>query len=84
MDHILYNIQDYFEYLKKHGEKTDNPSIRIYVNKLENRTTFRIKARYYLELSTSETITLFGSTESKIFKDKNGENVPQVEITEVL
>ena len=35
------NIQDYFEYiLKKHGEKTDNPSIRIYVNKIENRVTF--------------------------------------------
>ena len=37
----LSNIQDYFEYiLKKHGEKTDNPSIRIYVNKIENRVTF--------------------------------------------
>ena len=35
------NIQDYFEYiLEKHGEKTDNPSIRIYVNKIENRVTF--------------------------------------------
>ena len=28
------DIQDYFEHiLKKHGEKTDNPSIRIYVKK---------------------------------------------------
>ena len=37
----ISNIQDYFEYiLKKHGEKTDNPSIRIYVNKIENRVTF--------------------------------------------
>ena len=27
------NFQDYFEYiLKKHGEKTVNPSIRIYIN----------------------------------------------------
>ena len=31
------DIQDCFEHiLKKHGEKTDNPSIRIYVNKIEN------------------------------------------------
>ena len=36
--------RDYFEYiLKKHGENTDNPSIRVYVNKIENRITFKIK-----------------------------------------
>ena len=30
------DIQDYFKYiLKKHGQKTDNPSIIIYVNKIE-------------------------------------------------
>ena len=29
------DIQDYFEYiLIKHGEKTNNPSIRIYINKI--------------------------------------------------
>ena len=28
------DIQDYFQYiLKRHGQNTDNPSIRIYVNK---------------------------------------------------
>ena len=38
------DIQDYFEYiLKKHGEVTNNPSIRIHVNKIENRITFEIK-----------------------------------------
>ena len=38
------DIQDYFEYiLKKHSESVDNPSIRIYVNKIENRITFKIK-----------------------------------------
>ena len=30
--------------LKKHETITDNPSIGIYVNKIENRTTFKIKA----------------------------------------
>ena len=60
-------IQDHFEYiLKKHGENIDNPSIRIYLNKTENRITFEIKAGYYLELLTSETMKLFGSTENKI------------------
>ena len=34
----VQDIQDYFEYiLKKHSESIDNPSIRIYVNKIENR-----------------------------------------------
>ena len=47
------NIQDYFEYiLKKNGENINNPSARIYVNKIENRNTFKIKTRYSLELLT--------------------------------
>ena len=38
------DIQDYFEYvLKKHSENVDNPSIKIYVNKIENRVTYKIK-----------------------------------------
>ena len=46
------DIQDYFEYiLKKHGEKIYNdkdndknkPSVKIYVNKVENRITFKKK-----------------------------------------
>ena len=42
----ITDIQDYFEYiLKKHRENVDNPSIRIYVNKIENRITFKIKKR---------------------------------------
>ena len=34
----------------KHSESVDNPSIRIYVNKIESRITFKIKSGYYLEL----------------------------------
>ena len=37
-----------------------------------------------LELLTKETIKLLGSTEIKITKDKNEENVPHLEITEVV
>ena len=69
-------------YLQKHNEKTDNPSIRICVNKTENRITFKIKTGYYLELLVPETMKLFGRTGNKITKDKNGENVPHSEITE--
>ena len=76
------DIQDYFEYiLKKHGENIDNPSVKIYVNKIENRITFRIKNGYSLELLTSETIKLLESTGNKTTKDKNSENVPHLEIT---
>ena len=54
------------------------------VNNIENRITFKSKSGYYLKLLTPETMKLFGSTESKISKDKNGENVPHLEITEVI
>ena len=38
------DIQDYFEYiLKKHRESVDNPSIRMYINRIENRITFKLK-----------------------------------------
>ena len=65
------DIQDYFEYiLKKRGESVDNPSIRMYINRIENRITFKVKNGYYLELLTPDTMKLLGSTESKITKDK--------------
>ena len=56
----------------------------IYENKIENRITFKIKTGYYFESLTSETVKLLGSIKSKISKDKNGENVPHLEITEVV
>ena len=47
------DIQEYFEYiLKKHGKNVDKPSVQIYVNKIENRVTFKIKTGYSLELLT--------------------------------
>ena len=64
------DIQVYFEYiLKKHSESVDNASIRIYVNKIENRIRFKIKSGYYFELLTPETMKLLGSAENKINKD---------------
>ena len=83
--YLITNIQDYVEYIiKKHNKNVDNPSIRIYVTKIENRITFKIKNRYYLGVLTPETTKLLGSTESKITKDKNGENAPHLEIIKVV
>ena len=66
------DIQEYLEYIiKKHATVIDNPSIRIYVNKIEKRITFKIKIGYSLELSAPETMKLLGTTNSKINKDKN-------------
>ena len=79
------DIQDYFKYiLKKHGRNTNKPSVQIYVNKIENKLTFKIKDGYTLELLKPETMKLLGSTKSKISEDKSGENVPHLEITEVV
>ena len=79
------DIQGYFEYiLKKHSQKTDKPSVQIYINKIKSRVTFRIKNGHSLELLTHETMKLVGSTENKITKDESGENVPHLEITEVV
>ena len=63
------------------GKKTVNLSLKIYT---KNRITFKIKTGYYLELLTPETMKLPGSTKSKITKDKNSENAPYFEITEVV
>ena len=68
----ISDIHHHFEYIfKKHVEKTANPSIRIFINKLENRITFL----------TSETMKLLGSTKNKITKEENGK---YLEITEVV
>ena len=79
------NIQDYFEYIfKKCGANIDKTSVKIYVNKIENIITFKIKNGCSLELLTPETMKLPGSTKNKTTKDKNGENVPHLEFAEAV
>ena len=55
------DIQDYYDYTIKKQRVTDNPSIMIYVNKIENVIIFKIKTGYYLKLLKPETMTLLGS-----------------------
>ena len=79
------DILDYIKYaLKKHEKITDNPSVRVYVKKIEDRITFKRKTGYYLKLLTPKTMKLPGSAKSKITKDKNGENVPHLEIADII
>ena len=56
-------------YIKKHREKNVDSSIRININKVENRTTFEIK---------TETMKLLESTKKKMTINENGKNVPRV------
>ena len=69
---------------KKRETATESLPIRIYENKIENRITFEIKTVHYFQLLTPKTMKLFGSTKSMITEDENGENVPHLEITEVV
>ena len=62
-------MQDHFEYiLKKHNEKIDNPPIKMCVNKIKQRITFKIKTGYYLELLTPEAMKLLKRPKNKITK----------------
>ena len=54
------------------------------MNETINSITFKIKTGHYLELLIPETMNLLGNTENKVHKDKNGEKVPHLEITEVV
>ena len=63
------DIQDYFEFIiKKHEILTGNPPIQIYPNK--NRSVFKIKTGYKLELLTRETMRLLGSKKKDVDSDK--------------
>ena len=81
----IANIQDYFEFIiKKHKSLTENPPVQIYPNKIKNRTVFKIKTGYKLELLTSETMKLLGSGKQDVDKDKVREKVPKLESVEVV
>ena len=84
MDLILI-LQDYLEYIIKTNQtKIDNHPIKIYVTKIENSITFKIKTGYYLELLTLEIMKLLRSTEGKITNNEYCENEAYLEITEAV
>ena len=55
---------------------TDNLIIKVSINKIENKTIFKIKTRYRLKVLTPKTMKLLENTENKITKGENCENVP--------
>ena len=71
-------------YLKKYETVADNLSIIIYLNKIENRITVKIKTGYYPEILTPETMKLIGNIINNINRDENDKNVPYLEVTEVV
>ena len=81
----ISEIQDYIEYItKKHETIGENAPILIYANTINNRTVFKIKTGYKLELLSKETMKLLGSIKDIIDSDKNSENVPRLENVEVV
>ena len=79
------DILDYIEYIiRKHETLTTIPPIHVYINRINNRLVLKIKDGYRLELQTPETMKLFGSTKKLIDKTKNRENVPSLEVVEVV
>ena len=63
----IVDIQDYFEFIiKKHEILTKNPPVQIYPDKIQNRIVFKVTTRYKLELLSSESMKLLGSTKEKM------------------
>ena len=63
---------------------TEKPPVQVYPNKIKNRIVFKIKTDYKLQLLTSETMRLLGSTKKDVDADKNSEKVPKLEVVEVV
>ena len=88
MYHILYQIFKIILHisLKSMEERlvVCQPSIRIYINKIENRIMFKINTEYYHKLLMPEMMKLLESNKSQITRDEHGENVPHLEIIEVI
>ena len=75
----ISEIQDYIEYIiKKHETIGENSPMLIYANTINNRTVFKIKRGYKLELLSKETMKLLGSTKDTTDADKNSEKVPKL------
>ena len=83
--YYFVDIQNYFEFIiKKHETLTENPPVQIYPNKTESNIVFKIKTGYKLELLSSETMKLLGSTKKDVDQDIDEEDVPKLESVEFV
>ena len=69
---------------QKYEISSVNHLIHIYIKKINNGLVFKIKDRHKLELQTTETMKLIGSTKTLVKKIKNGRNVLSLEVVEVV
>ena len=69
-------------YLVQH-KKYDIPR-NIYSNKINDKLVFKIKDRYKLELETPEFTKVFVSTKKLIDIIRNRENVPSLDVVQVV
>ena len=66
VDNTQFQIFKIFQ--KKHDKITTNPPMQIYLNKVNNRTTFKINTRHVLALLIPEAIKLLESNGKKFIK----------------
>ena len=88
MDHILFQtfkitLSTLFK-KKKHETVMDNPPVQTYTNKTKNRMVSKIKTGNKIELSSLEIMKLLRSTKKNVDQDKDGEDEPKLESTEVI
>ena len=76
--------RSFWVYHQKTWNNTGNTPVRLYVNKIEKRIIFKIWKRVLSSIFNSWNNELLGSTKSKRTKDENGENSPNIEISEVV
>ena len=76
----LYQVQH-----KKHETLTNNAPIYIQINKTNSRLELKIKDSHNVELQTApEKMKLFSSTKKLIDKTTNRENVPSIQMFEIV
>ena len=80
---IVRNLSKKKKKKKKTTLPTNSPN-NVYIYRINNRWLFKIKDGYRLELQLFEAMTLFGSLRKWMDKTKNGENVPGLEIVELV
>ena len=84
---LLQTFKDYFEFIIKNTKLWLNilpykftPILFL----IKNRTIFKIKTGYKLELLSPEIMKLLGSTTKNGDEDKDGEDIPKLESVEVV
>ena len=80
---ILSQIFNIILNIEKYETLTTIPHFHV-INRISNRLVLKIKDGCKLELQKPETMKLFWKTKKLIDKTKNGENVPILEVVEVV